>query len=64
MNMFDTLIKEGIIPFTLKNHKIIYEDYLLEKSKGFTTTKAISNISEKNKISEDSVYRIIRRMKL
>ena len=61
-NLFDRLVKQGIISITIAGHKYIYETYLREKAKGFKGKQAVTNTSEVTKTPERTVYRIIQKM--
>ncbi len=62
-NLFDTLVKQGIISITIAGHKYIYETFLKEKSKGIGTSQAVTNTSIETATPESTVYKIIRKMK-
>ena len=61
-NLFDKLVKQGIISITIVGHKYIYETYLREKAKGNKTTQAVTNTSIETKTPESTIYKIIRKM--
>ena len=62
-NLFDKLVKQGIIPITIAGHKYIYEIYLREKENGIKGKQAVTNTSEITNTSERTVYHIIKLMK-
>ena len=61
LDYFKDLLKQGIIPLNWTNYKQIYEFYQEEKqyAKG---KQLITNVCEKFKISESSVYAIVKKM--
>jgi DNA-binding MarR family transcriptional regulator len=61
LDYFKDLLKQGIIPLNWTNYKQIYEFYQEEKqhTKG---KQLITNVCEKFKISESSVYAIVKKM--
>ena len=61
LDYFNDLLKQGIVPINWTTYKQIYEFYQQEKqhAKG---KQLITNVSEKFKISERSVYAIIQKM--
>ena len=61
LDYFKDLLKQGIIPLNWTNYKQIYEFYQHEK-KHAKGKQLITNVSEKFKISERSVYAIIQKM--
>jgi hypothetical protein len=62
-NLFDNLVKQGIISITIAGHKYIYEFYLREKQKGNGTSQAVTNVSIETRTPESTIYKIIRKMK-
>lgn len=58
---FNKLLMQGILPTNWKNYKDIYEFYLVEK-KSEKGKQLITNVAEKYKISERSVYLIVQKM--
>ena len=62
-NLFDTLVKQGIISITIAGHKYIYETYLREKAKGNGTSQAVTNTSFETGTPERAIYKIISKMK-
>lgn len=62
-NLFDRLVKQGLISITVVGHKFIYETYLKEKKKGNKTVQAVINTSIETGTPESSIYKIIRKMK-
>lgn len=62
-NLFNNLVKQGIISITIAGHKFIYETYLREKSKGIGTSQAVTNTAIETKTPESTIYKIIRKMK-
>ena len=62
LNYFNELLKQGIIPINWLTYKQIYEFYCQEKQneKG---KQLITNVAEEFKISESSVYDIVKKMK-
>jgi len=61
LDYFKDLLKQGIVPVNWTNYKQIYEFYQQEKqhAKG---KQLVTNVCEKFKISESSVYAIIKKM--
>ena len=59
--MFEELVKAGIIPITIAGYKLIYEVYLRERKK-HPKPQAISNTSEETKTPERTIYRIVKKM--
>lgn len=55
-------VENGIIPYSLIMYRNIYSRYDAYKKMGENTTLAILRIEEEFKVSQDTVYRIIRRM--
>jgi predicted transcriptional regulator len=62
-NLFDQLVKQGIISITIAGHKYIYEMYLREKEKGNGTSQAVTNTSIETNTPESTIYKIIKKMK-
>ena len=62
LDYFQELLKEGILPINLTTYKMIYDFYLQEKTKE-KGKQLITNVAEKFKMSERSVYLIIKKMK-
>ena len=58
---FKDLLKQGVVPFNWTTYKNVYEFYLKEKEteKG---KQLVTNVAEKFKISERSVYLIVKKM--
>ncbi len=61
-NLFDTLVKQGVISITIAGHKYIYETYLKQKLKVNKKSQAVTNTSIETKTPERTVYDVIRRM--
>jgi hypothetical protein len=62
-NVFDQLIKRGLISVSYENYHYIYSYYLSCLKKSKTKLQAINETSEKFNISERGVYVIINKMK-
>ena len=62
-NLFDVLVKQGIISDTIAKHKYIYEFYLTERRKGYKTIQAVKFTSIKTRTPKSTIYKIISRMK-
>lgn len=61
--MLEALIERGLMPCNLKTHKVVYESFINQKSKGEKTSQIITNLSEEFNIPESSLYRIIKKMR-
>lgn len=59
---FKDLLKQGIIPLSWIDYKVIYEFYLRE-SENESGTQLISNVANEFNISERLVYKIVQKMK-
>lgn len=60
-NLFDQLVKSGIVSITIAGHKKVYEVYLLELKK-VRKPQAITNTSIQTNTPERTIYRIIESM--
>lgn len=60
-NLFDQLVKQGIVSLTIAGHKKVYEVYLVELTKE-KKTQAITNTSIQTNTPERTIYRIIEKM--
>lgn len=59
---YNQLLKQGVVPITLVDYKVIYEWYLQEKSSGTKGGQLITNVGEEFKIGDRTVYAIIKSM--
>jgi len=55
-------VENGIIPYSIITYRNIYARYDAYKKMGENTTVAILRIEEEFKMSESSIYKIIKRM--
>jgi len=62
LDYFNDLLKQGIVPINWTTYKQIYEFYCVEKQKE-KGKQLITNVCEKFRLSESSVYEIIKKMK-
>lgn len=59
---FKDLLKQGIVPMTWIDYKVIYEFYLRESEKE-NGTQLIANVAQEFNVSERLVYKIVKKMK-
>lgn len=59
---FKDLLKQGIVPMSWIDYKVIYEFYLVE-SKKETGIQLISNVANEFNVSERLIYKIVQKMK-
>lgn len=59
---YKDLLKQGIIPITLIDYKVIYEFYCQEKASGVKGGQLITNVGEEFNIGDRMVYIIVKRM--
>lgn len=60
-NLFDKLVKSGIVSLTVAGHKKVYEVYLIERQKE-KKPQAITNTSIQTNTPERTIYKIIKEM--
>lgn len=59
---YNELLKQGIIPITLIDYKVIYEFYCKEKNSGIKGGQLITNVGEEFNIGDRLVYNIVKKM--
>ena len=62
LDYYKDLLKQGIIPMTVIDYKLIYEYYCKEKSRGIRHSEAITFTGEEFNLGDRSIYIIIKRM--
>ena len=62
LDYFNELLKQGVLPSNWLTYKDIYEFYLEEKKVTKKRKQRITNVAEKFRVSERSVYLIIQKM--
>jgi DNA-directed RNA polymerase specialized sigma54-like protein len=56
-------IRRGIMPIVVMDYRLYYEKYIQER-KGVSKMQAITNVSEEYGVSESTVKRAVRFMKM
>lgn len=59
---YNELLKQGIVPLTLVDYKVIYEFYCREKASGTRGGQLITNVGEEFSIGDRMVYVVVKSM--
>ncbi len=62
LEFFNDLITSGIVPVEWLDYKLMYE-YYLDELKSVKSTQAICNTAEEFKVSERTVYTIVKKLR-
>ena len=63
LDLFDRMVSEGIVPQSVHDHKITYENFLKHRTAGLNTVRAVDAVSLETGKPESTIYKILRKMK-